>query len=191
MNKLSTTNRPSTVRARLWNLSGKVLILMGLVLPVAPLRAQAPGSFFPWWDSPIVKDLNLSEDQTHQIQRIVREYRTKLIDQRAAVQRAEAELEDVYSEDSFELKKAHDAVERLVACRGELTRSLSVMGIRLRAVLTSEQYRELQRRRPAGRPQQRMMREFQRRNGPRGPGKNMPGPPPNQPQNQPPAPPQL
>lgn len=148
-----------------------VLFLLGL-----PLLGQQPRNYFAWWNSPVVKDMNLSPDQTRQIQSIVREYRTKLIDQRAAVEKAEIELEDCYNEDAFDLRRSNDAMERLITARGEMTRSLTQMSLRLRGLLTAEQYRELQKRRL--RPGERLREMRQQRRQPN-------GPPLNQPQNQP------
>ena len=154
-----------------------VVILFALSVP---LLAQQPRNFFAWWSSPVVKDMNLSADQTRQIQTIVREYRTKLIDQRAAVEKAEVELEDCYNDDAFDLRRSSDAMERLITARGELTRNLTQMSLRLRSLLTAEQYRELQKRRP--RPGEMMREMRQQRMRSNGPAPN--GPPQNQPRQQ-------
>lgn len=160
-----------------------------------PVLAQPPRNFFPWWDSPLAKDLNLSEDQNKQIRAVVKEYRTKLIDVRASVEKAEAELEDQFNEDYFDQNRANQAVEKVVAARGDMTRAMSQMGLKLRAVLTPDQYRELQKRRPKMQPGQMgpmMMRDQQQQRrrgpGPQGqpggqPGQGQPpqgGPPPPQ-----------
>lgn len=163
------------------------LALLVCILGV-PLLAQPPRGFFPWWDSPVAKDLNLSEDQTKQIRTVVREYRSKLIDQRATVEKAEGEFEDQFNDELFDLRRANDALERLITARGEMTRSLSQMSLRLRAVLTADQYKELQKRRPQMKPGQ-MLRE--RRMEGRGDGQQRQGapggtPPSNQPQANPP-----
>ena len=131
----------------------------------------------------MAKDLNLSEDQTKQIRTVVREYRSKLIDQRATVEKAEGEFEDQFNDELFDQRRAGDALERLITARGDMTRSLSQMSLRLRAVLTADQYRELQKRRPQMQPGQMMRRNMQNR-GPNGqPGRQggPNGPPPNQP----------
>jgi Spy/CpxP family protein refolding chaperone len=131
------------------------------------LSAQAPRGFFNWWDSPIAKDLNLSDDQTKQIRAVVRDYRTKLIDARASLEKAEAEMEDSFNDESLSQARAGDAIERLVAARSEMTRTVSQMSLRLRGVLTHEQWTELQRRRPGPPAAEMMRREMMRR--PRGP----------------------
>ncbi|WP_321474292.1 periplasmic heavy metal sensor [uncultured Paludibaculum sp.] len=135
-----------------------LLICLGL-----PLLAQMPRGFYPWWDSPVAKDLNLTDDQNRQIREIVREYRTKLIDQRASVEKAEVELQDIFGEDNFDQRRGNEAIERLIAARGDMTRSLSQMSLRLRGILTPDQYHELIRRRPGIQPGN-LMRELQKRN---------------------------
>jgi hypothetical protein len=44
--------------------------------------------------------------------------------------------------------KANQAIERLIAARTDLTRTLSQMSLRLRTVLTEQQWHDLQRLRP-------------------------------------------
>lgn len=126
----------------------KRLLLLAF-LPAVTLLAQAPGmGMFPWWDSPLVQDLNLSENQKQQIKNTVREYRDHLIEQRAALQKAEGNLQDCLNEDQVNEAKANDAIEKTVAARGDLARTLSQMSLKLRMVLTPQQWQELQKRRP-------------------------------------------
>ncbi len=139
------------------------IMLVLMFLAGSTLSAQPPRGFFNWWDSPIAKDLNLSDDQMKQIRATVRDYRAKLIDARASVEKAEAEMEDSFNDESFSQARAGDAIERLVASRSELTRTFSQMSMRLRGVLTNEQWSELQKRRPRVPPGEMMMREMQRR----------------------------
>jgi Spy/CpxP family protein refolding chaperone len=127
-------------------------VLTLLLLGGAALCAQPRSEFFAWWDSPVVKDLNLSEDQMKQIRAVTREYREKLIDLRGAVEKAEANVGDVMNEEQPDFKRGSEAINRLVAARGEMTRAVSEMGLKLRMVLNPEQWRELQRRRPAQPP---------------------------------------
>ncbi len=160
--------------------------LLALILAAVPALAQMPRGVFNWWDSPIAKGLNLTEDQQRQIRAIVREYRGKLIDQRATVEKAEAEFEDVFNEDAFDQRRAGDALEHLVTARADLMRGFSQMSLRLRALLTPEQYRELQKRRPRNLQPQELRRELQQqRLQGRMPGIRQ-GPPANPPQPPPP-----
>ncbi len=170
-----------------------------VILAALPVLAQPPRGFFNWWDSPIARDLNLTDDQNRQIRSIVREYRSKLIDQRATLEKAEIELEDQFNDEQFDQRKASDTLEKLISARGDLTRTMSQMGMKLRAVLTTDQFRELQKRRPSVAPRQAIRDQMQQRRMENRPGgmnrRNPPppnAPPPNaQPPNaQPPNPPQ-
>jgi Spy/CpxP family protein refolding chaperone len=123
----------------------RILLLICLLsLPAAP---QFPG-MFPWWDSPVAKDLNLTDEQNAKIRDIVRETRTPLIQQRANLEAAEGELSDQMDQEQFDASKANDAVEKVLAARGELSRTVSQMSLKLRQVLTAQQWRELQKRQP-------------------------------------------
>lgn len=104
--------------------------------------------FFPWWETPIARDLNLSDEQTQKIQATVREYRDRLIDLRANVEKSDNLLSDLVNEDQPDSQKVNSAIERILTARTELTRAVAQMGFRLRLVLTPQQWKELQRRRP-------------------------------------------
>ena len=122
----------------------KRLIVL-LVASVALAMAQAPENF-PWWDRPIAQNLNLSTEQQKQIQATVREYRDRLIEQRANVQKAEARLQDEMNEDQVNEVRANDAIEKLVAARSEIARTFSQMSLKLRVVLTPQQWQKLRAR---------------------------------------------
>lgn len=122
--------------------------LMILLLAVLPAAAQNPRGIFNWWDSPLARDLNLTESQREQIRSTVRDYRAKLIDLRAAIEKAEIEVEDSFNDDTLNQQRASEAIERLATARGDMIRTFSQMSLKMRTVLTQEQWRELQRRRP-------------------------------------------
>lgn len=146
-----------------------------LILSGAALLAQPSRGMFAWWDSPLAKDLNLSDAQTTQIRATVKEYRVKLIDLRANLEKAEGEVEDAFNEPSLDQRKANEAIEKLASSRADFTRAISQMSLRLRTVLTPEQWAELQKRRPrlmpGGEPR------FRQRKSGEGPGLGPGGPP--------------
>jgi len=127
-------------------------LLICIVLAAASLAAQAPRGIVFWWDMPLVKDLNLTDDQSGQIRGALREHRTKLVDLRAALEKAELELEDAFSADQVDQRRAGDAIERVIRARGDLAREVSQLALRLRLVLTPTQWKELQKRLPDGPP---------------------------------------
>lgn len=136
------------------------LAALFLTLASLPLAAQPPRAFFPWWEGDLVKDLNLSEDQRRQVRDVIRDYRSKLIDAHASVEKAEGDVEDLFNDDQTDARRAGEAVDKLVAARGDLTRAFAQMSLKLRAVLTPDQWRQLKQRqaRRGPDPQPRPMR---------------------------------
>lgn len=127
--------------------------LLGLTT-FAMAFAQLPRPFYAWWSSPVAKDLNLTPSQRQQIRGTIRGYHDQLVRLRSEIEKAEADLEYQFSLQPVDNQKANEAIERLSSARGELTRTLSQMSLKLRAALTQQQWQELQRRRPTqGRPQ--------------------------------------
>jgi Spy/CpxP family protein refolding chaperone len=110
--------------------------------------AQMPKGFYAWWAKPVVKNLNLTQTQKQQIHGTVQQFRVHLIDVRAEVAKAEINLEEQFNRDPVDQQKANEAIERFIAARTDLTRTLSQMSLKLRMVLTEQQWQELQRLRP-------------------------------------------
>jgi hypothetical protein len=101
---------------------------------------------FPWWNSPVVADIGLSQEQTSHIRTIVRSYRNRLFDARNNVQKAEAALEDVMNDDHVAPEAVKPLIDRLASARAESTKTVLEMNIELRSVLTLDQWRVLVRR---------------------------------------------
>ena len=162
---------------RMWPLTMTLTmtLVVALLIPSA-LSAQGPrpGPAWwesAWWNSPLVRNLNLSESQTKDIRITVREYRGRLLDLREAVQRADGDLEALLTTTPVDQRKATEAIDRLASARADLTRALSQMTLRLRGTLTNEQWQELHQRASERGPGGRMGRG-------RGPG-GPPGAPPD------------
>jgi Spy/CpxP family protein refolding chaperone len=99
-----------------------------------------------WWDQPIVRNLGLSDEQNRQIRAIVRESRNRLIQLRDAVDNAEAVLRDAMDEESVDTRRAEAAIEQVVATHAEMMRAVSQMSLKLRIILTTAQWQELEKR---------------------------------------------
>jgi Spy/CpxP family protein refolding chaperone len=123
-------------------------LLAGMILALpAALSAQGPrAGFFPWWDSPLVSGLDLTDAQRTEIRSVIRDYRGKMMEVREAVQKAEGELDAVFNEDTVDQRQGSEAIDRLTKARADMTKSVSEMSLRMRAVLTTQQWQELQRR---------------------------------------------
>jgi hypothetical protein len=121
-----------------------LLTLGGLPrLGSAQIRAN-----LPWWNSPVVNDLGLSQEQSQRIREIVRSYRSRLLDARNNANKAEQDLEDLFNDADVRLKNAEPVVERLATARAESTRVFLEMSSQIRGVLTLDQWRNLVRRSP-------------------------------------------
>ncbi len=107
-----------------------------------------------------MRDIGLNEEQSAKVRSILKETRINLIDARASLEKAEAEVEDIFNDDAVDIRKGNEAIERLVKARTDHGRAISQLSLRLRAVLSARQWRQVQDRR-----QQEPMR----------PGPNQPG----------------
>jgi Spy/CpxP family protein refolding chaperone len=115
------------------------------MIAVLPLAAQNTTNL-PWWTSPVVGDLGLTQEQTQRIREIVRSYRNRLFDARNNASKAEAELQDLLNDSNVSAAAARPAIERLAQSRAETTRVFTQMSVELRSVLTLNQWREVLKR---------------------------------------------
>ena len=119
------------------------IALLGL-LTVFSAAAQNRANF-PWWNSPVVKDLGLTPAQSQKIRQIVRSYRDRLLDARNNVQKSEGALEDLINEPQVDPDAVKPVIERVSAARANSTRVFLEMSVQMRAVLTLDQWRLLVR----------------------------------------------
>jgi Spy/CpxP family protein refolding chaperone len=120
------------------------VVLAGALLAQPP---RPPMVTQNWWDSKIaVNSLNLTDAQTKQLTSIQNAYVSRLMDLRAAANKAESNLADVYNQTSPDELKAEAAIDQYANARDNLTRTLTKMSLQMRNVLTAEQWQELQNR---------------------------------------------
>ncbi len=120
------------------------VIFAGLLL-AATAAAQNP-MMGPWWETPIVRDLNLSQEQQQKIRTTVSGSRSKIIMLRATLEAAEADLAELMGEDPIDPKKGAAAIEKVLTARTDLGRQVAQMSLALRQILTASQWHELERR---------------------------------------------
>lgn len=124
-------------------------LLLLAILAAATLSAQMPRGIYAWWNRPeIARDLKLTPAQREQIRAAVRQFRPHLLNVRVTVNQAEEALAMQFNRSPVDPAKANEAIERLVDARSDLTRTLSQLSLKLRMILTEDQWQELQRRRP-------------------------------------------
>lgn len=122
-------------------------MILALTLSAGAAQAQMSRSFFPWWEMGFTRDLKLNDTQQQQIREILRDNRSKMIDLRAALEKAEGEVEDLFEDSNIDQKRAAEVVERMVTARDNMTRHFTLMSLQMRRVLTNEQWKDLQSRR--------------------------------------------
>lgn len=124
-------------------------LLLLAMFAAATLSAQMPRGIYAWWNRPeVARDLKLTPAQREQIRATVRQFRPHLLNVRVAVNQAEESLAMQFNRVPVDPAKANEAIERLVDARSDLTRTLSQLSLKLRLILTEDQWQELQRRRP-------------------------------------------
>ena len=98
--------------------------------------------------------LNLSETQQSQISSICKDSFKKVSELRETWKKAEAELQAAFDESPVDQGKSNSAIERLTAARSDMFRATSQMELKIRTVLTDEQWQALKTRdhRGPGRP---------------------------------------
>ena len=103
------------------------------------------GPFGAWWkNSEIVKELQLSDAQVKQIEQTFLEYRLKLIDLRADLERQETKLQPLLEADQPNEQQVGSQVDAVVAARGRLEKTNTMMMLAVRRVLSVEQWKKLQ-----------------------------------------------
>jgi Spy/CpxP family protein refolding chaperone len=103
------------------------------------------GHFGAWWkNSEVVKELQLSDAQVKQIEQTFLDYRLKLIDLRADVERQETKLQPLLEADQPNEQQVSSQVDAVVAARGRLEKTNTMMMLAIRRVLTVDQWKKLQ-----------------------------------------------
>lgn len=97
-----------------------------------------------WWNNPtVVEKLKLSDDQRKQMDEILLNHREKLIDMRAAVEKAELQLEPLVGNDQPNETQILQQIDKVAQARAELEKANARFLLALRAKLTPEQWKEL------------------------------------------------
>ncbi len=122
------------------------IILLVLFCGGSAFAQQSPANF-PWWNSPLRADLNLTNDQSEKIHQIVKSYRARLLDSRNNVSKAEGDLDDLLNDGQIDLAAAKPLIDKLAGAKANSTRVFLQMSLEVRAVLTLDQWRILVRKR--------------------------------------------
>ncbi len=145
-------------------------VLLAAVLPAAAQEFELPPG--KWWeDQRLAERVGLSADQQQQIRDLVYEGARRMIDLKAAVDRAGLDLAELVNSSDFDPEAVREAHAAFQTARHKLANERFEMLLEVRQVLTNEQWQkleELKRRVQQNRGQQR--RPGQRPQGERPPG---------------------
>jgi Spy/CpxP family protein refolding chaperone len=147
--------------------------------PMPPRMPDSPDGMAPmppvrgfggnWWkNSELAEKLKLTDQQKQQLEQTFLDYRLKLVDLHADVERQELRLQPLMDADQVNEGQISSQLDALVAARGKLEKTNAMMNVAMRKVLTVDQWKQLRTlreerfRRPGGHgehgPEDRMRR---------------------------------
>jgi Spy/CpxP family protein refolding chaperone len=134
------------------------------------------GAHGRWWNDPaLIEKLKLTDEQRKAMDEILLNHREKLIDMRAAVDKAELEMEPLIGDDQPNEARILAQIDKIAQARAELEKANARFLLAIRGKLSPDQWKGLKAAR-ADRMQRRGWQGGQRE---RSPGRND-GPPPPQ-----------
>lgn len=98
-----------------------------------------------WWSDPFwVRKLALTTDQQHRIEDIFQQFRLKLIDLRAALEKQEAIMDPLLAADHPQEARVLAQIDHIADARADLEKANARMLWGFRQLLSPEQWRDLQ-----------------------------------------------
>jgi periplasmic protein CpxP/Spy len=141
-----------------------------------PPMEQALGVRGPqgrWWNDPdMVQKLQLTDDQRKTMDQILLDHRAKLIDMRAAVDKAELAMEPLMREDQPNESQILGQIDKVAQARAELEKANARFLLAIRSKLSPDQWKQLQ----AARAERMTSRWRNGRRGGQAPQSPPPGP---------------
>lgn len=120
-----------------------VLSAAGALLAFGPMdrpRGQ-------WWENEkAVAELGLTPDQQVRLDRLSFEHRSRMIDLRADLEKAQLRLQELMDDPRFEERAALEQSDRVTAARSLVEKERAALLVKTRAVLTAEQWRKAKAR---------------------------------------------
>ena len=120
-----------------------------LVLLAAPAAAQMPET--PpgkWWKRPrIVQLLKITPEQQDKLEEIFARNRSSFVDLKAEVEKNQIDVEELVAKKDADPKKVSAAVDALEMSRMRLRKSVTMMFLEQKSVLTQQQWTQLLDRR--------------------------------------------
>lgn len=108
--------------------------------PMPPVRGFG-GS---WWkNSELTEKLKLTDQQKQQLENTFLDYRLKLVDLRANVEREELKLQPLMDADQLNESQISSQLDTLLSARMKLEKTNAMMNVAMRKVLTADQWKQL------------------------------------------------
>ncbi len=152
-----------------------LLVLAVAFAIAAPVFAQLPET--PpgkWWKRPrVVQLLKLTAEQQDKLEAIFARNRRSFIDLKADVEKSQIDVEELVAKKDADPKKVSEAIDALEQARAKLRKSVAMMFLDQKAVLTQEQWAQFLERRDDWRRERmedRRRGEMERRGGMGPPG---------------------
>jgi len=144
----------------------KASLLAGLIL-VAALPVLGQGDFpeGKWWKRPrLAAEINLTADQSRDIDRIFVQARSRLIDLKADLEKKQLSLQTSMEDRGADRKTVEKQIEAVETARAELQKARALMVLDMKQILKPEQWERLLQIQQQVR-EQRMMEKEGRRGG--------------------------
>lgn len=98
-----------------------------------------------WWkNSELVQKVGVTDQQVQQMEQIFQNTRSRLIDLRANLEKAELELQPLMEADNPNESQIGAGIDRVAQARAALEKEHAMMLVGIRKVLTAEQWKKLQ-----------------------------------------------
>jgi Spy/CpxP family protein refolding chaperone len=111
--------------------------------PMRSMALRGPGG--TWWkDSELAAKLKLTDQQKQQLEKTFLDYRLKLVDLNADVERAELKLQPLMDADQINKEQISAALDNLINARVKLEKTSAMMNVSMREILTTDQWKQLQ-----------------------------------------------
>jgi len=129
-----------------------------------------------WWNNQALVDkLKLTDDQRKAMDQILLDHRKDLIDKRAALEKAELDLEPMMQDDQPNESQVIAQIDKVAQARAELEKANARFLLAIRSKLSPDQWKELKAARAERMEQHRVWREGRQGDKPQSP------PPPGEP----------
>ncbi len=123
------------------NLILTALLALASALPAADFLDLPQGR---WWkNEDVIRQLNLTPDQQRKLDDIMFAHMEKMIDLKAALDKEELKIKMLIDQPQIDEKQVMAQVDRVLAARDQMQRNRAAMFVKVRVLLTPEQWENI------------------------------------------------